>query len=89
VKLLFDENLSQRLFCWFPSSGLGTHGVKLLLHVSFTRLAGKLELPDRVPKLELGKSIRISKALFRREEEYEMDVWAVKYASRRSRIRDF
>jgi hypothetical protein len=33
---------------------LGTHGVKLLLHVSFTRPAGKLELPDRVPKLELG-----------------------------------
>ena len=41
-------------FCWFPSSSLGTEGVKLLLHVSFTRLAGKLELPGRVPKLELG-----------------------------------
>jgi hypothetical protein len=40
--------------CWFPSCGLGTQGVKLLLHVSFTRLAGKLELPDGVPKLELG-----------------------------------
>ena len=33
--------------------------------------------------------IRISKALFRREEEYEMDLWVVKYASRRSRIGDF
>jgi hypothetical protein len=33
--------------------------------------------------------IRISKALFRREEEYEMDLWVVKYASRRSRIGEF
>ena len=32
---------------------------------------------------------RISKALFRRQEEYEMDLWVVKYASRRSRIGDF
>ena len=35
------------------------------------------------------QGIRISKALFRREEEYEMDLWVVKYASRRSRIKDF
>ena len=33
--------------------------------------------------------IRISKALFWREEEYEMGLWVVKYASRRSRIGDF
>jgi len=33
--------------------------------------------------------IRISKALFRREEEYEMDLWVVKYASHRCRIGDF
>jgi hypothetical protein len=38
------------------------------------------------PVGEVNGGIRTSKALFRREEEYEMDLWVVKYASRRSRI---
>jgi hypothetical protein len=37
------------------------------------------------PEAALG----ISNALFRQAEEYEMDLWAVKYASRRSSIGDF
>jgi hypothetical protein len=46
------------------------------------------DLSELVPHLP-GIGIRISRALFRREEEYEMDLWVVKYASRRSRIGDF
>jgi hypothetical protein len=44
-----------------------------------------VSLPAKSSPLVFG-GIRISKALFRREEEYEMDLWVVKYASRRSRI---
>jgi hypothetical protein len=64
-------------------------GVRRFLH----HLEGRV-VPGKLTGMVLGHDnetlgIRISKALFRREEEYEMDVWVVKYASRRSRIGDF
>jgi hypothetical protein len=37
------------------------------------------DLSKLLPHLLAGIGIRISKALFRREEEYEMDLWVVKY----------
>ena len=44
---------------------------------------------DRSDTRVWNRGIRISKALFRREEEYGWTWWVVKYASRRSRIGDF
>ena len=54
---------------------------------SFRREEGARSVPDERPLGPFCRGgIRISKALFRRQEEYEMDLWVVKYASRRSRI---
>jgi hypothetical protein len=65
---------------WLDVMRLGVRG-EFLQEVSGKLTSGK-ECGDR-------RGIRISKALFRAEEEYEMDLWVVKYASRRSRIGDF
>jgi hypothetical protein len=51
------------------------------LHIFEDKRLGE---PERLAKEQMG--IGTSNALFRREEEYDMDVWVVKGASRRSRI---
>ncbi len=60
-------------------------------HHSSDHILSLMDLMDDLSELlpHLPAGIRILKALLRPEEEYEMDLWVVKYASRRSRIGDF
>ena len=83
-------------------AGIGTLPVRerRLSATTLTRLIREALSPTTVsPAHQLGPRVRREKgverrigilnALFRREEVYEMDLWVVKYASRRSRIGDF
>ena len=64
--------------------GLGDPGTDLSAHLRSRHQTG-----DALRESGIAIGIGILKALFRREEEHEMDMWVVKYASRRSRIGDF